>query len=132
VADIERIERELREGLEGVTKGPWRAVRDFPDRGDWDGMIVQEMAEQPDGHIRGSRLYDGDCDGFSEADAAHLARCDPDTIRALLDELARRAEIIEWAKEAVARACQLVPPTYFNWHDSARAVLASLEPTHAE
>jgi hypothetical protein len=54
---------EMLAGLEGVTPGPWEA----------SGANIR--------HKHGPLLY------TSENNAPHLARCDPDTIRAILTEL---------------------------------------------
>jgi hypothetical protein len=72
--------KELRDGLEGVTPGPWQA---------------NEGIEYP----RGQQYYyitDG-CSNLADdvdmADAAHIARCSPENIAALLDHIAAiRAE----------------------------------------
>ena len=58
---------ELVAGLEGVTPGPWYADRVFV-RDDNDDHTVAECP-----------------DGPSYANAAHIARCDPDTIRSISD-----------------------------------------------
>jgi hypothetical protein len=94
MTDVEKLEAELRAGLKGVTAGPWRSVRHIDDeRGrDFDGYVVQEMRVRGDGRISGE-LVSGDLNGMAESDANHLARCSPDNIRVLLDELSRlRAE----------------------------------------
>lgn len=141
MADIERIERELREGLEGVTRGPWlrESAEDdgtiFIVADDLGGLVGAALPWPTEAISGGSERV--------EANAAHMARCDPDTIRALLDELARRAEIIERAKEVIRPfagasvdasgwAVIVHDQTAKDARNTARAFLASLEPTHAE
>ncbi|TGV15780.1 hypothetical protein EN816_00580 [Mesorhizobium sp. M8A.F.Ca.ET.173.01.1.1] len=84
-----QIERELREGLEGCTEGPWSL-----------GVGVK-------GELRLIRIYgpydDERISGefAKDEDAEHAARCDPDTIRLLLDELSRQREVIEKMQDAL-------------------------------
>ncbi|TGU44659.1 hypothetical protein EN788_22350 [Mesorhizobium sp. M2D.F.Ca.ET.145.01.1.1] len=97
--DLEKIEAELRAGLEGVTPGPW-----YQTGAPWFRSGDGVLAGSPDGNIA---YLIADCDNFAvpreeydgpfplgdqDADAAHIARCDPDTIRLLLDELSRLRE----------------------------------------
>lgn len=81
----EQIEA-LLAGLDGVTPGPWTAERSHPaDSADcW-------WIKAPWSHPCIERFYktlayvdhDSDADSTSTQDAAHIARCDPDTIREL-------------------------------------------------
>ena len=113
----------IRDGTEGVTPGPWDvwAERIKGDR----YAAIAELAEQVQlTDPVGENLYllnaggkcpaTTGCGPCSEANAAHIARCDPGTIRAAMDELiesraalaAKDAEIEEWkckAENAEAR-----------------------------
>ena len=109
---IERLTDEqiaaLRDGTEGVTLGPWHWVN--PDNDEpWDGeayanpaslRTVAEFAERKDGTpyngmtlprfvLEAEELHEGNA-----ADAAHIARCDPDTIRALATEVLESREAL--------------------------------------
>ena len=99
---------------EGVTPGPW-----FQTGSPWfrDGTGV--LAGSPDGNVAyliadtddfalPRDEYEGFPLGDKEADAKHLANCDPDTIRSILSELLELREALdEWAK---ARAATLAEP----------------------
>lgn len=85
--DIEKLCAELRAGLESVTPGPWIAETD-PDEIGENADIVDAM-----GIIVATTYI---------RNAAHIARCSPDNIRALLDALNAadaRAAIREAAAE---------------------------------
>jgi hypothetical protein len=98
----------IRDGTEGVTPGPWGvwAERINGDR----YAAIAELTEQVQlTDPVGEHLYllnaGGKCPATtgcgprSEANAAHIARCDPDTIRALASEvLESRAEIAKMRK----------------------------------
>lgn len=80
----ERVEDELIDamlsGLEGVTPGPWVYGSKF--LGAYvDGDTTQYLRIARDG---AEDSYDGD---LWNANAAHIARCDPDTMRSILTEL---------------------------------------------
>lgn len=88
----------LRAGLEGVTPGPWkwwtsnswrRLKRD--DRGITQS-VLEPFVNRSDRHP--------DLDG-SEEDMAHIARCDPDRIRALLNRLDASERQVKALREAV-------------------------------
>lgn len=96
---------EMLAGLEGVTPGPW-----FTTGSPWFQSGDGVMAGSPDPHA-GFLIADCD-DGFNprdeyegyplgdaDRDAAHIARCDPDTMRSILTELvALRKVAAELAK----------------------------------
>lgn len=88
--DLEKIEAELRAGLEGVMPGPW---------GFEDNVNPELLTAGTDED--GAYLYviDGDLD--VARNRAHIARCDPDTIRLLLDELSRLREAEKRYREAL-------------------------------
>lgn len=101
---------EIEAGLEGVTPGPW-----FTTGSPWFVSQDGVLAGSPDGNIS---FLIADCEdtfssreeyegpfpiGDKDADAAHIARLDPDTIRALITELRERraqAEFIETRNES--------------------------------
>jgi hypothetical protein len=72
--------REMLAGLDGVTPGPWQA--EWPDH-------EQEGEERPRFVASAVTTVDDlsavcTLNEASEADAAHIARCDPDTMREIL------------------------------------------------
>jgi hypothetical protein len=85
----------IRDGTEGVTPGPWALskrsrYKQSIDGGAWFEFckIVVRMKGDPDDELAGL------------ANASHIARCDPDTIRSLATEvLESRAEIERLMKE---------------------------------
>jgi hypothetical protein len=86
----------IRDGCEGVTPGKWQALRSDPA----EGVNCHWIKAQPSPALRGFSkeiAYVGGtyyADGPDVRDAAHIARCDPDTIHALATEvLESRAEI---------------------------------------
>ncbi|RWE46805.1 MAG: hypothetical protein EOS79_11485 [Mesorhizobium sp.] len=104
--DIEKIEAELRAGLEGVTPGPWHAVQMATNKPDIDRPFVvgpSEVVVGTDGICEPARFNDR---LFPEdaANMRHIARCDPDTIRLLLDELSRLRGAEKRYREALERA----------------------------
>jgi hypothetical protein len=90
--------REILDGLEGVTPGPWIYA---PGR---DGDRGAEVYQR----INDSDVYEG---YIAEADnrpvAAHIARLDPDTVRSLctlaLSAIASRQPVVEALREAVGK-----------------------------
>lgn len=88
-ADIDELEA----GLEGVTPGPWvyspeRHTHDSPIHRDVplplynDGTPMTYYGPHLGGVVGSSEWI-----WLTEADGKHIARCDPDTIRALIDEI---------------------------------------------
>jgi hypothetical protein len=88
----------IRDGCEGVTPGPWRRYSKSPH-------VARDTA-RPDPHPNVGSVLVAECGNYRDkelvpfnmdrwlADAAHIARCDPDTIHALATEvLESRAEI---------------------------------------
>lgn len=84
---------EILAGLEGVTPGPW-----FQTGAPWFRSGDGVLAGSPDGNIAfliadtddfagGREEYQGFPLGDKERDAAHISRCDPDTIRSLIEEV---------------------------------------------
>ena len=78
-ADIQRILY----GTEGVTEGSWTALRSIPQEG-YDGWYLKV---QPNAFMRGFTKEIGWINGGDEnlSLASHIARCDPNTIRALCE-----------------------------------------------
>jgi len=104
VSDNERIVSELRAGLEGVTPGPWQV-------GSWRDMIYSTAGGAWKWICRVKRNEDEATDTNQDViDAAHIARCDPDTIRLLLDELSRSREAEKRLKEALSLAFETLTP----------------------
>jgi len=110
---------EMLAGLEGVTPGPW-----YTTGSPWFSGNDGVLAGSPDGNIA---YLIADCDdsmnprteyveghgpfplGDKDADAAHIARCDPDTIRSIITELqslrrssGRAVKGLEWRQSNVA------------------------------
>lgn len=81
---LPELVKALRDGLEGVTPGPWVAQRDKRRMQPWS--VVGDGNKAAVAEI--SQALRGD---FAEpaANAAHIARCSPDNIRLLLDALDR-------------------------------------------
>lgn len=108
MVDIEQIERELREGLEGVTPGPWHAVQMYQDRTEDRPFVVgpSDVVVGTDGICEPDRM---NYRSFVEdaANMRHIARCDPDTIRALL---ARLREVEATATEQCAAVVESFIP----------------------
>jgi hypothetical protein len=92
---VDVLAEEMRAGLEGVTPGPW-----YQTGAPWFRSGDGVLAGSPDGNIA---YIIADCDNFAaprdeydgpfplgdqERDAAHIARCSPENIRALLDDRA--------------------------------------------
>lgn len=88
MTDLTKLRAELRAGLDGVTPGPW-------DRNNVDFVPHVVIARQ--------KITFG-----SYADAAHIARCSPENIRALLDALDAAVKVADeqcaYNSRAVARA----------------------------
>lgn len=94
---------ELREGLEGVTPGPWQTGR----LGDIDLSHVVDFGAPPRAPfmiMRPASAY-GVChadDSSSPKNAAHVARCSPDFISALLARLDAQESALREAREIVS------------------------------
>jgi Lar family restriction alleviation protein len=91
---------EMLAGLEGVTPGPWEADQNLPINRKprvhgGDGSLICEI---------GNMAMDQD---QWERDAAHIARCDPQTIRSLITRLQAAEALVERLKlEAQAHASE--------------------------
>lgn len=94
----ERLE-EMRRGLEGVTPGPWKAVSEpnyengyvytsvQPERPDPEALRHLLMASGEHHVCRMTHTPMERKFRHYRVDAAHIAHCDPDTIRSMIDEL---------------------------------------------
>lgn len=107
----EELLAEMLAGLEGVTPGPWYTTgapwfsgNDGVLAGSPDGNIAYLIADCDDGMNPRNEYVEGHGPfplGDKNADAAHIARCDPDTIRAILTELRDRRAADSRANQAV-------------------------------
>lgn len=93
-ADIERIERALREGLEGVTPGPWDFMAITPGDGFQYAAVILG-SEVTHGRPVIADIPPRTAHGTHEANAAHIARCSAENIRVLLDEIDRLRSLLE-------------------------------------
>lgn len=102
--------RQIIEGLEGVTPGPWYQTGTpwFNDgtgvlAGSPDGNIAFVIADTDDWSMPRDE-YEGFPLGDKEADAEHIARCHPDAMRAIAEYVAEleaeRDEALTWISEA--------------------------------
>jgi hypothetical protein len=99
----EAVIREMLDGLEGVTPGPWLPSQDTPphvftEARDEDGdSTLVATAPQGAGYVTYA----------ARRDVAHIARCDPDTMRQVLtlalEGLAARSGVK--VDEAAKRVC---------------------------
>ena len=88
----------IRDGCEGVTPGPWRRYAQSPH--------ISRDNTRPDPHPGVGSVLIAECGNYRDrqlvsysmsrwlADAAHIARCDPDTIRALATEVLESREAL--------------------------------------
>jgi hypothetical protein len=96
----------IRDGTEGVTPGPWRAMRAIDEQ--WTGTGERRTVPLDAGFINHLCFFatDAPSGAIDEelqikgwASTQHIARCDPDTIRTLATEvLESRAEIAKMRK----------------------------------
>ena len=77
---------EMLAGLKGVTPGPWRMVTDYPSIsiGAGDYRVVQTANQNNHRRFGTAERWIGI---EHETNATHIARCDPDTIRSLIEEV---------------------------------------------
>jgi len=114
----EELLAEMLAGLEGVTPGPWYTTgapwfsgNDGVLAGSPDGNIAYLIADCDDGMNPRNEYVEGHGPfplGDKDADAAHIARCDPDTIRAIITELQDRRSapaVVTERNTAVALDC---------------------------
>lgn len=101
--DIDTLIADFRAGLDGVTPGPWR-VHDDPRK--W------VTANVPDSAWRVNR----------DADAAHVARCSPENIQALLDEIERLRAEPPKPRDAIAVGDRVRKVSGYLWPGEVRAV----------
>jgi hypothetical protein len=129
VTDLTKLRAELRAGLDGVTPGPWEVGEGF--------RIVFDNDEAR-GVIAECWIYDSPYEDL-HAKAAHIARCSPENIRALLDALDDAMRERDEARAALATALDSAPilakfdtkfgfdledfiAHYDEWKDKVRAI----------
>lgn len=101
------LEKELREGLVGVTPGPWHTqdVSLGPD----DVGSVYIVAANLGGLVGAAHSWPTEVDAGdferAEANAKHMARCSPENIAKLLDTLATERAAREKAERETAERC---------------------------
>lgn len=93
--DIKKLLTEFRAGLEGVTPGPWHVL---------GYGFSSWVATGPPGQGRSIPIQHGSQGEMRERDAAHIARCYPENISALLDELETALTERDAAREQSATA----------------------------
>lgn len=130
------LEKELRDGLVGVTPGPYttqgRFVYATGSVDTWSGPVMGVIASfeetsQSDGEGRNWTAF-----GDAEKNSAHMARCSPENIATLLDTItALRAEAAE-AREAKARADALEEATKAGWNACRKSIYAVCEDVQNE
>lgn len=115
-------------GLEGVTPGPWVAASNYSIHRVGDMYSEDGFVEALDGYCVEAPTYDDHVTRRAAIekpeDAAHIARLDPDTVRALLTELEQTRAENKRLRDITVRAQYLVPEWNVNWHEDARATLS--------
>lgn len=93
--NIKTLTTELRDGLEGVTPGPWKMF--VPDKGYCQTLVLTDCPELEATPENRYRDLVADCDDCTngEDNAEHIARCSPDNIRTLLDSHDAVVEALE-------------------------------------
>lgn len=123
--------REMLAGLEGVTPGPWVWGARYIGVGNVMLGKYTPIAQTPNGMI----APDG---GQWDANAAHIARCDPDTMRQVLTlalaALTRRSSAgVKGETKIEAQPIHALPmPPYDFQGNAALTPSPTLEPTDAE
>lgn len=114
--------RQIIEGLEGVTPGPWYQTGTpwFNDgtgvlAGSPDGNIAFVIADTDDWSMPRDE-YEGFPLGDKEADAEHIARCHPDAMRAI-------AEYVAALEADLRRANELINAALEDYRDARRTAL---------
>lgn len=93
--DLTKLRAEWRAGLDGVTPGPWAYVPHFFSNGDIRRRSICIERSKYD-------WIDFISEVEGEADAAHIARCSPENIRALLDALDTAERELDVARGIIA------------------------------
>lgn len=101
---------ELVAGLDGVTPGPWSPFID-DSSGEWTGWPLSINADRITDKtvVRPGGFYPYSWDAKTSqheavANANHLARCDPDTIRSISDAFKAMEDENEWLRNILAIA----------------------------
>ncbi|MFP1634124.1 hypothetical protein ACLB6G_20535 [Zhengella sp. ZM62] len=132
--NINEILDQIERGLEGVTPGPWKPHRNnafwelVPNNAGTNGIpysIADFCASDP-----------SDTRGLQEANAAHIARCDPGTMRAIIDayrQMEARAEAaeaeckrLESSRDGYARKSDAHEKIAGEWQSRAEAAEAKV------
>lgn len=100
MSDTDTLIAELRAGLKGVTPGPW--CREDETNG-------ETVITDNDGDEVATVFWDRHAVGNAHRDAAHIARCSPVNIAAILDERARDKALIEQMVIALLKIAFLRP-----------------------
>ncbi len=109
----------IRDGTDGVTPGPWvlgsRSInhQTIDGEGWWDFCRV---VVRVDGH--------SEDDHSGTANAAHIARCDPDTIRAIATEVLESRAVLD-----VDRLTEIITDSIdIDWtpRDAAKAIVRAM------
>jgi len=108
MTDVPKLIEDLRAGLEGVTPGEWRV-------GPVDDTIVTAADGSEVAQIDGD-YNEPDLWPIMEANAAHIARCSPDNIRAVANGYIAQAERIA-ALEAENKALREALNTAALWFE---------------
>lgn len=117
VAASPDLTQELRAGLDGVTPGPWRVFETRQSR------IANQTHVGP--YPRGvAHITSWGTDEPRASNAAHIARCSPENIRALLDALAAKDIVLAEARAEHSASRQ-------NFHTMQHAANALLKRAEA-
>lgn len=111
----DKLIEELLTGLEGVTPGPWT----------WGMKYVCRREDSKYTRLFGTPNDEQALEGSQwETDAAHIARCSPDNIRALLDTITSLKEENERLRAALAFAdgetakVETLLEPHMSWNDA--------------
>lgn len=102
MTDLAKLRAELRAGLNDVTPGPWQAS---PQKGrPRHGVQAQVFRYHADDDTSILAVDMTETEAEATATAAHIARCSPENIRALLDALDAAERERDEARDALATA----------------------------
>jgi hypothetical protein len=118
---------EMLDGLDGVTPGPWDVMRQNLRAGDRSGhwSVPLQVGKKPNGGNTFAEVYMGgpaathNSAAEVSALAEHIARCDPDTMRAIISELLALRSSVKTVGDAAFEAVLNCPHVI----EGARVVL---------